>query len=739
MGATGFRARHRPPDPERVASTIDASLVGGRSPAELLDAFCGAVRAALPDVLVAVYVLAADGVLRLEAQAGYPTVVHEVPLGTGVFGRAMTAGTSQVVYGPQRDADYLAATPGVTSIAAIPFALHGARALVAVETLGEVLPEWAGAVLFDGATSLGLAIGELSARARMSSPATRLSRAFVRIAAQGEAGPLLELLCRTVGEMLGLRVVLCLRGEPSAMSPVSTWRRTHGESPDPTVEEVVAHANALGWEAGRVVVGERAIVIVPLRAYPDLVGLLAGVAPVDAEIGTAQLEEVELVAAHAANALRTVERYQTVVAASLTDALTGLPNHRRFHEDGATLIDAARATGSGFSLVVADLDDFKDLNDRRGHVAGDDALRLVGSLLERGIRPDDRAYRVGGEEFGLLLPATTKTNARTVCRRLQRALAQIDLDGWKLTQSMGVASFPEDGETIRDLLAASDAALYEAKRLGKDRITIADEQLSARRTQGETMAVRGRRSFEQMRHLQALAASLGGARTTAAVGEAVLTELAAALPHDASALIVSDQSGPIVAAARGAEGRQSAVLALAERAIAERRSFLLDDASGEFAALAGGALRGVVAAPLVAEDRIVGAIVVLASTPSRYDRDDQRLLDVIAHIGGLACENVSLLAEVEQVGLAAIRAAVAADAVALRWLDADGPRPSGVVAVADASGGEVLLLPVEPDGVLELRRDHGRFSVAEQALAERVAGHVGSSTTSGISRRARLR
>ena len=196
--------------------------------------------------------------------------------------------------------------------------------------------------------------------------------------------------------------------------------------------------------------------------------------------------------------------------ASLTDGLTGLPNHRRFHEDGAALIEACKVSGERFALVICDLDDFKDLNDRRGHVAGDDALRLVAGLLANGLRPDDRGFRLGGEEFGLLLPATTKSNARTVCRRLQRSLANVDLDGWRLTQSMGISSFPEDGETIRDLYAAADAALYEAKRLGKDRITLADEKLLARRTQGLSMAVRGRRSFEQMRHLQALASALAG-------------------------------------------------------------------------------------------------------------------------------------------------------------------------------------------------------------------------------------
>ena len=286
--------------------------------------------------------------------------------------------------------------------------------------------------------------------------------------------------------------------------------------------------------------------------------------------------------------------------------------------------------------MIADLDDFKDLNDRRGHVAGDDALRLVATLFARGVRPDDRAYRVGGEEFALLLPATPKSNARTVCRRLQRALAANDLDGWKLTCSLGIAQFPDDGETIRDLLAAADAALYEAKRLGKDRITLADEALSARRTQGQTMAVRGRRSFEQMRHLQALAATLGGAaqhgrRRRGGAGRA----RAGAAARRERALRARRRRAvaarPPRAGARGA----GAVQDYAGRAVGRpagvprrRRAASITRSSRRCRCTA------IVAAPLVAEDRVVGAIVAAARVRSRYDRDDQRLLEVIAHRGG---------------------------------------------------------------------------------------------------------
>ena len=401
---------------------------------------------------------------------------------------------------------------------------------------GDEREELTGAV-----AALRTAIETLGSRARAESATTRLSRAFVRIAAQNDGDGLLELTCRTVGDLLELEAVQCLHrparaaGARPAVAPLG---HVAGAAVD--IAKARTATLALGGEPGRV--GE--YVIVPLRAGREWLGVLVGITHDSRAVPPGAFEEAELVASHAATAHANLVRYQSVVAASLTDALTGLPNHRRFHEDGASLIDASRSADAGFSLVIADLDDFKDLNDRRGHVAGDDALRLVATLFDRGVRPDDRAYRVGGEEFALLLPATPKSNARTVCRRLQRALAANDLDGWKLTCSLGIAQFPDDGETIRDLLAAADAALYEAKRLGKDRITLADEQLSARRTQGESMAARGRRSFEQMRHLQALAATLSGSRTIEAVGAAVLDELSLALPHDASALYVLDDGAP---------------------------------------------------------------------------------------------------------------------------------------------------------------------------------------------------
>ncbi len=598
------------PDPDRLGEIVARALRGGRSAGELYDAFLQALRDAFTeDARLALYTQDGEQ-LRLQAQHGHDTVVHTLAL------------------------DAHPADPS----GSVAFMLGDRRALIDVgrPLTGDEREELdaAAAALRDASEALG-------SRARAESATTRLSRAFVRIASQHDGDGLLELACRTVGDLLDLEAVQCLIGPLEHPEPGPLWRRSASSPVAVDVARARTATLALGGEPGRV--GE--YVIVPLRAGRQWLGVLAGIAHPSRIVPPAAFEEAELVASHAATAHANLVRYQSVVAASLTDALTGLPNHRRFHEDGAALIDASRSADAGFSLVIADLDDFKDLNDRRGHVAGDDALRLVATLFDRGVRPDDRAYRVGGEEFALLLPATPKSNARTVCRRLQRALAANDLDGWKLTCSLGIAQFPDDGETIRDLLAAADAALYEAKRLGKDRITLADEQLSARRTQGESMAARGRRSFEQMRHLQALAATLSGARTMEAVGAAVLDELSLALPHDASALYVIDDDGALVLRSeRGpATAAAEALRGYAERASDARRAFLVDDASTDHPSLAGVPLHGIVAAPLVAEDRAVGAIVVASGLRSRYDRDDQRLLEVIATVAGLAYASLRLL------------------------------------------------------------------------------------------------
>jgi diguanylate cyclase (GGDEF)-like protein/putative nucleotidyltransferase with HDIG domain len=150
------------------------------------------------------------------------------------------------------------------------------------------------------------------------------------------------------------------------------------------------------------------------------------------------------------------------------DSLTGLLGHRVFHE----VLEGVLSAGEPFSVVLIDIDDFKQINDLHGHQAGDEALRRVAERLRQSVRGCDSVFRVGGEEFCAVLPGMRHGDAYDAAERLRRAVAGIVL-GLPVTVSTGVASFPAHGDARDELLAQADAALYASKRNGKNRTTIA--------------------------------------------------------------------------------------------------------------------------------------------------------------------------------------------------------------------------------------------------------------------------
>ena len=162
---------------------------------------------------------------------------------------------------------------------------------------------------------------------------------------------------------------------------------------------------------------------------------------------------------------------------SSTDALTGLLNRRdlagRFD---AELSRAVRCEDT-LSVLMIDIDRFKAFNDRRGHLAGDAVLHRLGDFLTRCLRSIDVAARYGGEEFLVLLPSTDKEGAADLAERLRRSFNRVQQrsGGPAVTLSFGVAAFPADGATADELVCAADAALYEAKRGGRDRVEVASE------------------------------------------------------------------------------------------------------------------------------------------------------------------------------------------------------------------------------------------------------------------------
>ncbi|MEP0766319.1 MAG: diguanylate cyclase [Fimbriimonadia bacterium] len=164
-----------------------------------------------------------------------------------------------------------------------------------------------------------------------------------------------------------------------------------------------------------------------------------------------------------------------------TDGLTGLINHRSFHDKLAEAFGIATRHGTPLSLVMIDVDHFKQFNDRHGHPGGDEALREVAALLKRLARETDTCARYGGEEFAVILPHTDIQGAVAFAERAREAAHKLKLFGTPITISLGVASLGPGIKTPGDLVAQADAALYDAKRSGRDRVCLATthDRLSA--------------------------------------------------------------------------------------------------------------------------------------------------------------------------------------------------------------------------------------------------------------------
>lgn len=164
---------------------------------------------------------------------------------------------------------------------------------------------------------------------------------------------------------------------------------------------------------------------------------------------------------------------------ALQDELTGLANRRCFRQRLVAAVNSARRHGAPLSLAYLDVDDFKGINDRLGHAAGDRVLATIGGLLIRGVRREDTAARLGGEEFGLLLAHAGPGDARARAEGVRARLAahSFGLGGeWVVTASIGVAGgeptrwYGTEEDAAGSLLGAADRALYKAKRGGKNRV-----------------------------------------------------------------------------------------------------------------------------------------------------------------------------------------------------------------------------------------------------------------------------
>jgi len=154
---------------------------------------------------------------------------------------------------------------------------------------------------------------------------------------------------------------------------------------------------------------------------------------------------------------------------STTDSLTGLSNHRSLMQRLDQEVARFRKDKRGFSVLVGDVDHFKQYNDAFGHPAGDEVLQTIAEIMRESTRKNDCCARYGGEEFVIVLPDTAAADALDTAEHIRARVAAKKFSGRKMTLSIGVATFPEDADDAEAIIAVADEALYQAKREGRDR------------------------------------------------------------------------------------------------------------------------------------------------------------------------------------------------------------------------------------------------------------------------------
>jgi diguanylate cyclase (GGDEF)-like protein len=297
-----------------------------------------------------------------------------------------------------------------------------------------------------------------------------------------ERGALLEIAVQTAVDGVGAHAGrAALRTENHGR-----FEEIAGEGDVNRYRDVIGAAEAAAMDAGTTVeteLGEAYALSHPLRAQDSgrILGMLS-VARVDDKFTPAERELFGYLAGQAGVSIENADLHDTVKRQAVTDELTGLFNHRRFQEVIANEVERTKRGGPGMGLIMLDIDNFKRVNDTYGHMQGDLVLREVAAVLRENSREIDEPARYGGEEMAVALPGTDLEGAYLFAERVRRSIESLELpliDGegsLRVTASFGAAALPPDQEKAdKDtLVAAADAALYRAKRSGKNRTVRAE-------------------------------------------------------------------------------------------------------------------------------------------------------------------------------------------------------------------------------------------------------------------------
>ena len=227
----------------------------------------------------------------------------------------------------------------------------------------------------------------------------------------------------------------------------------------------------------------RSLLVLPLLA-PEPVGTLTLIARTEKRFGKDVREMLAVIANQVAISLENGFLYKKMETMATTDGLTGLTNHRTFQERFLDLLARAQRHNGKVAMLLCDVDFFKKVNDGYGHPVGDEVLRRVARVLQEVPRKIDVPARYGGEEFAVLLDNVDVVQAKAVAERIRTEISRVVVDTEKgplsVTQSIGIACFPEDGRDRAALIERADLALYHAKHTGRNRVVTWGEAQAAK-------------------------------------------------------------------------------------------------------------------------------------------------------------------------------------------------------------------------------------------------------------------
>jgi diguanylate cyclase (GGDEF)-like protein len=339
-----------------------------------------------------------------------------------------------------------------------------------------------------------------------------------------------------------------------------------------------------------------------------------------------------------------------------TDPLTGLLNHRAFHELLRKELLRSSSARDTVALVMLDLDDFKKVNDIHGHAMGDHVLATIAEQLRAAIRDTDSVCRIGGEEFAIIAPSVDLKTAHLLAERVSARVAEAEYEAaGRVSVSVGVALGPDHAANPRELVACAEAAMMTAKALGKQQIVVFDEQGSERPV-GPHANRDDVRSIAHLKMLQSLSGKLNRLNDVREIGMTVANELRQLIDyHNCRVLLLEDERLIPVAFRGELTGEQSSVMDVLVRRVGEGvtghvaetgKPLITGDAANcEYGIRIPGTEaieESLIAVPLSYGARVVGVIVISKLGLDQFDADDLRLLEVLAGHASVAFVNAQL-------------------------------------------------------------------------------------------------